>query len=70
MPQLLSVLILKPILFALMSMIFLIFITAGELFTFANNTTILIVGDNIDAVIKTMQVYSRPSFNLAVVLTD
>ena len=46
-------------------MIILIFITAGELFMFADNTTILTVGDNIDAVIKTVQVYSRPSFNLA-----
>ena len=47
-----------------MSITFLIFITAGELFTFADNTTIFTVGDNIDAIIKTMQVYARPSFNL------
>ena len=37
-------------------MIFLIFITTGELFMFADNTTIFTVGDNTDAIIKTMQV--------------
>ena len=47
-----------------MSMIFVIFIIAGELFMFADNTTIFNVGDNIDAIIKTMQAHSRPSFNV------
>ena len=47
-----------------MSIILLIFITAGERFMFADNTTIFTVGGNIDAIIKTMQVYFRPSFNL------
>ena len=61
MPQ---ALILEPTLFALYVIDFPDFITLGELFMFADNTTIFTVGDNIDAIIKTMQVYVRPSFNL------
>ena len=62
MPQ---VLILKPTLYvALYVNDFPDFINLGELFLFADNTAIFTLGDNIDAIIKTMQVYSRPSFNL------
>ena len=32
-------------------------ITAGELYMFPGNSTIFTVGSNIDAIIKTMQVY-------------
>lgn len=55
--------ILKPTLFSLYGNDFPDFITARELYMFAENTTIFTVGDNIDAIIKTMEVYSRPSFN-------
>lgn len=55
---------LAPTLFAPYVNDFPYFITAGELYMFADNTTIFTVGDIIDAIIKTIQVYSRPSLIL------
>ena len=56
--------ILGPTLLALYVNNFPDFITVGELYMFSGNTTIFTVTNNVDAIIKTMQVYSRRSFNL------